>query len=67
MQINITDGCLKCRIGNYVVYDIDYLLEHQNVELELLRRLKESRKTAKPVKWELVLEEVKAICEGGAK
>jgi hypothetical protein len=67
MQINITDGCLKYRTGNYVVYNIDYLLDHQNMELELLRKARESRKTAKPIKWELVLEEVKAICEGGAK
>lgn len=67
MQINLRPGTLKYRIGNFVVYDIDYLLSHKDQEMSLLSEYQEWKKTAKPLKWEAVLQEVKAICEGGAK
>lgn len=65
MQINLRPGTLKYRTGNFVVYDIDYLLSHKDQEIGLLEGYKERKKVAKPVNWEAVLKEVKEICEKG--
>jgi hypothetical protein len=65
MQIDLRPGTLKYRTGNYVVYDIDYLLSHKDQEIRLLADYTERRKTAKPLKWEAVLREVKELCEKG--
>lgn len=65
MQIDLRPGTLKYRTGNYVVYDIDYLLSHKDQEMKLLADYTEWKKTAKPLKWEAVLREVKELCEKG--
>lgn len=36
MTIAITDGTLKARVGKYMIYDIDYLLDNLSREVYLL-------------------------------
>lgn len=38
MKIDIDDKVLKARVGNLVIYDIDYLLKHLDREIELLKK-----------------------------
>ena len=41
MKIDIDDKVLKARVGNLVIYDIDYLLKHLDREIELLKKYKQ--------------------------
>lgn len=63
MQINVKDGCKKYRFQNYVLYDIDYLLDHQHMELELLKEYRKFRKKFKKrnpdaYKWKMIIDEL---------
>ena len=37
--ITVSKGCLKTRKGRFVVYDVEYLMNHIEQETELYRRL----------------------------
>ena len=41
MKIDIDDKVLKARVGNLVIYNIDYLLKHLDREIELLKKYKQ--------------------------
>lgn len=41
MNIDIKDGTKKIRLGNYVVYDVDYLLDHLASEVSLMYSAKQ--------------------------
>lgn len=43
MTINIADGVLKARKGDYVLYRIDYLLDHLAREVHLLEEYRKTR------------------------
>lgn len=43
MTINIADGVLKARKGDYVLYRIDYLLDHLAREVHLLEEYRQMR------------------------
>lgn len=49
MMIEISDGTLKKRTGKYVVYDVDYLLNHLAQEIYLLEHSKLNRKDAQEI------------------
>lgn len=46
MTIDIQDGTKKMRIGKYVVYDTDYLLDNLTREAEILEKARK-RKVSK--------------------
>ena len=52
---------MKMRTGNYVVYDINYLLNNFEQERELLRSSHGMREITdrKPLDWEMVIDEVR--------
>ena len=45
MKIEINDKCLKSRQGRYVIYDVDWLLDHLAGEVALLWNSKQRRIT----------------------
>ena len=61
ISIDIKEGTLKMRTGNYVVYDINYLLNNFEQERELLRSAYGMREITdrKPLDWEIVIDEVR--------
>jgi hypothetical protein len=61
MRIDIPEKTLKFRKGNFVLYDIDYLLDHLSQEVHLLEEYRRSKKTHPQVDWESVLSEVRKL------
>lgn len=57
MNVEIKDGTLTSRIGNYVIYDIDYLLDHLSQEIWLLECYRKSPKQLNTV------EDIKQVTE----
>lgn len=41
--ITVSKGCLKARIGRFVVYDVDYLRKHIEQELKLYGEVKDDK------------------------
>ena len=61
MRIDIPEKTLKFRKGNFVLYDIDYLLDHLAQEVHLLEEYRQNKKTHPQVDWESVLSEVRKL------
>lgn len=61
MTINIADGVLKARKGDYVLYRIDYLLDHLAREVHLLEEYRQMRD--QPGTEEETLEMLKRLKE----
>ena len=61
MKIEIPEGTLKFRKGNFVLYDINYLLDHLSQEVHLLEEYRQNKKTHPQVDWESVLSEVRKL------
>ena len=59
MKIEIPDKTLKYRKGNYVLYDINYLLDHLSQEVHLLEEYRRSK--GKKVEWELLLNQIREL------
>lgn len=59
MKIEMLEGMVKARKGNYVVYDIDYLMEHLAKEVCLLQRYRVNKQRCKQLDYEAVLKEVR--------
>jgi len=59
MRIDIPDKTLKYRKGNYVLYDINYLLDHLSQEVHLLEEYR--RNKGKKVEWELLLNQIREL------
>ena len=63
MKIECSDKAVKVRKANFVMYDIDYLLDHLAQEICLLETYRLNKQKCKQIDWETVLREVKAINE----
>ena len=61
MNINVADGVLKARKGDYVLYNVDYLLDHLAREVHLLEEYRQMRD--QPGKKEETLEMLKRLKE----
>ena len=61
MRIDIPEKTLKFRKGNFVLYDIDYLLDHLAQEVHLLEEYRQNKKKHPQVDWESVLSEVRKL------
>ena len=59
MRIDIPEKTLKFRKGNFVLYDIDYLLDHLSQEVHLLEQYRRSKHNK--VDWEMLLNQVKEL------
>lgn len=61
MNINVADGVLKAMKGDYVLYKVDYLLDHLAREVHLLEEYRQMRD--QPGKKEETLEMLKRLKE----
>ena len=59
MRIDIPEKTLKYRKGNYVLYDINYLLDNLSREVHLLEEYR--RNKGKKVEWELLLNQIREL------
>ena len=59
MKIEIPEKTLKYRKGNYVLYDINYLLDHLSQEVHLLEEYRQSK--GKKVERELLLNQIREL------
>lgn len=59
MKIEIPEKTLKYRKGNYVLYDINYLLDHLSQEVHILEEYR--RNKGKKVEWELLLNRIREL------
>ena len=59
MKIEIPEKTLKYRKGNYVLYDINYLLDNLSQEVHLLEEYR--RNKGKKVEWELLLNQIREL------
>lgn len=59
MKIDIPEKTLKFRKGKYVLYDIDYLLDHLSQEVHLLEEYR--RNKGKKVEWEMLLNQIREL------
>ena len=59
MKIEIPEKTLKYRKGNYVLYDINYLLDHLSQEVHILEEYR--RNKGKKVEWELLLNQIREL------
>ena len=59
MRIDIPEKTLKFRKGNFVLYDIDYLLDHLAQEVFLLEQYRQSK--GKKVEWEMLLNQIREL------
>ena len=59
MKIEIPEKTLKYRKGNYVLYDINYLLDHLSQEVHLLEEYRLNK--GKKVEWELLLNRIREL------
>lgn len=59
MRIDIPEKTLKFRKGNFVLYDIDYLLDHLSQEVHLLEEYRRSKGTK--LKWEMLLNQIREL------
>ena len=59
MRIDIPEKTLKFRKGNFVLYDIDYLLDHLSQEVHLLEEYR--RNKGKKVEWEMLLNQIREL------
>ena len=59
MRIDIPEKTLKFRKGNFVLYDINYLLDHLAQEVHLLEEYR--RNKGKKVEWEMLLNQIREL------
>ena len=59
MRIDIPEKTLKFRKGNFVLYDINYLLDHLAQEVFLLEQYRQSK--GKKVEWEMLLNQIREL------
>ena len=59
MKIEIPEKTLKYRKGNYVLYDINYLLDNLSQEVHILEEYR--RNKGKKVEWELLLNQIREL------
>lgn len=59
MRIDIPEKTLKFRKGNFVLYDINYLLDHLSQEVHLLEEYR--RNKGKKVEWEMLLNQIREL------
>ena len=61
MKIEIPEGTLKFRKGKYVLYDIDYLLDHLSQEVHLLEEYRQNK--GNKIDWEMLLSKIRELSE----
>lgn len=61
MKIEIPEKTLKYRKGNYVLYDVDYLLDHLAQEVFLLENYRQHKDEHAKLKWELLLNQIREL------
>ena len=59
MKIEIPEGTLKFRKGKYVLYDIDYLLDHLSQEVHLLEEYRQNK--GNKIDWEMLLSKIREL------
>lgn len=59
MKIEIPDKTLKYRKGNYVLYDINYLLDNLSQEVHLLEEYRRGK--GKKLEWEILLNQIREL------
>ena len=59
MKIEIPEKTLKYRKGNYVLYDVNYLLDNLSQEVHILEEYR--RNKGKKVEWELLLNQIREL------
>lgn len=59
VKFEIPKKTLKYRRDNYVLYDINYLLDHLSQEVHLLEEYRRSK--GKKVEWELLLNQIREL------
>lgn len=61
VQFEIPKRTLKHRRDNFVLYDVDYLLDHLSMEVYLLETYRQNKKKHPQVDYESVLSEVRKL------
>lgn len=61
MRIDIPEKTLKFRKGNYVLYDINYLLDHLAQEVFLLENYRQHKDEHAKLKWEMLLNQIREL------
>ena len=59
MKIEIPEGTLKFRKGKYVLYDIDYLLDHLSQEVHILEEYRQNK--GNKIDWEMLLSKIREL------
>lgn len=59
IKIEIPEKTLKYRRKNFVLYDIDYLLDHLSQEVHLLEEYRRSK--GRKVEWEMLLNQIREL------
>ena len=61
VQFEIPKKTLKYRRDNFVLYDVDYLLDHLAQEVFLLENYRQHKDKHAKLKWELLLNQIREL------
>lgn len=61
VQFEIPKKTLKYRRDNFVLYDVDYLLDHLSMEVYLLENYRQHKDEHAKLKWELLLNQIREL------
>ena len=61
VQFEIPKKTLKYRRDNFVLYDVDYLLDHLAQEVALLENYRQHKDKHAKLKWELLLNQIREL------
>ena len=61
VQFEIPKKTLKYRRDNFVLYDVEYLLDHLAQEVALLENYRQHKDKHAKLKWELLLNQIREL------
>ena len=61
VQFEIPKKTLKYRRDNFVLYDVDYLLDHLSMEVYLLENYRQHKDEHAKLKWEMLLNQIREL------
>lgn len=61
VQFEIPKKTLKYRRDNFVLYDVDFLLDNLSMEVYLLENYRQHKDKHAKLKWELLLNQIREL------
>ena len=61
VQFEIPKKTLKYRRDNFVLYDVDFLLDNLSMEVYLLENYRQHKDEHAKLKWELLLNQIREL------